>query len=187
MLFAELFERDIDMMHQSLSHQYQSAASNPAVAAYTGNSSRSINNRLLGKDRFWGRRRDQRTTAELLALIQRSPPLQQPIVVYSNTGAWNPLAEVKQGVLTTKPFTSTTLDYDFVFRFGASAPNQAHVILQFELPAGYHRGVYVGHADSASANQREYILAPNQQWRVTGTQQVSQGGKQWTIVQLATA
>lgn len=184
MLCYELFERDLDTMHQELSTQYRSAASNPAVATYTGSSSRSINNRFIGKNRFWGRRRDQRTTAELLDLIQRSPPLQKPLVVYSNTGTWNPLADIQQATLTTKPFTSTTLDYGFVFRFGAAQPNQAHVILQFDLPVGFHRGVYVGHAETASANQKEYILAPNQQWKVLGTKQVEQGGTQWTLVEL---
>jgi hypothetical protein len=181
MRYREICEADVSDLHGTLSKHYAAASDSQHAADYINGSSRRINNRLIGQGgNLWRRRRDTTTTHGLLDLIKSSPPLQQPLRVFSNTGDWDATAAIVTNTLVTKPFTSTTLDYDFVFRFGSARRDQKNIILQFDLPVGYHQGVYIGHADAMSGNQKEYLLAPKQTWTVVG-QKVVRG---FTIIEL---
>lgn len=97
-------------------------------------------------------------------------PLEEHVHVYSGTGEFKGGIAVGK-VVHTPTYTSTSLDGFIAKRFGTAGAdgdthNAPHHVLHFELPKGYNRGGYI-HSHSEHEREREFLLEPDQHWKVT--------------------
>lgn len=178
----EQIDKDVDEQHQSLKHHPY----NSNVYNYTEDAS-SINQHLLNKHYKWTDTHideyDKESEAISKHIAENAPALEHDIHVYSGFRINPENLRVKgTNLVHTPAFTSTSIhplksiDFtgtqppkfnDDVVTNRVSTTRRAHHILHFHLPAGFKRGIYVGHF-SAYPEESEYLLDKDQKWKLAG-------------------
>jgi hypothetical protein len=191
-----------EMHHSTLNLHVQPVTSpeiRRSLSEYTDDS-KSINQHLINKDYRKIHNTQSRSYPYEKLLddhidnikqhIKSSTPLRSEISTFSGIGA-NMAQGIKIGAtLHTPAFTSSSLNYDTAHNFSRPSkwtdyelPRTSHVkmttkrnnVLHFKLPAGYDKGAYVD-KHSANSGEKEFLLHPDQKWKVTGHKAVGKIG-----------
>jgi hypothetical protein len=146
-----------------------------SIHLYTDDSAPVNNHLIRGKNASHDHETDYQVDC-LKDHIKAQKPLSDGISTFSGVGS-HIAKQLKVGaVIHTPAFTSSSLVHSLATNFAepvkkrgprdARGNERLHAI-HFKLPKGYKGGAYV-EPHSSNVGEHEYLLAPNQKWKITG-------------------
>lgn len=174
--FQASLNEDIDELHNHLSAHYDVSRYAPrevaAIKTYTDHSE-NVNKSIrkhAGTNLYKTMPKKHYDIQDgVHSAIARGPALTRPLDVYHGTPSSFHKKVDADGTITTHGLTSTSLSINTARQFTGPKYTSKANILHFKIPAGYKKGIYIQHISSHYDDEREYLLAHDQKWKVGKT------------------